>query len=229
MVPSKPNEPCRESFYIPTEILQRVASRSCDPWIPSSTIILSLSLSLLLLHFNVASRCLLSRVIPSYTKTDISRLITNISEAWKRRSLFIECPPGICVRTRTEKLIEPRRSNRPRGDSSQLTAHGWPIFFQPFQRWLLSESFSYVNRLFLYPSFGFQLDRACRPFRKVRKDRRTGLINLLLGGRVVRAGDVYLDRSNDQRSPALVNRRYKDVRNRAVRIITRNQAQSNAS
>ena len=91
---------------------------------------LSLSLSLTDTHRS-ATLCSIFRhelppslpracVISSYTKTDISRLITNISEAWKRRSLFIECPLGLCEPAdRTEPCIEAlRRSERVEQPSS---------------------------------------------------------------------------------------------------------------
>lgn len=65
-----------------------------------------------LLHFSSRTRPLPSPphqcVISSYTKTDISRLITNISEAWKRRSLFIECPPGDTRASRPIGTSNPR-------------------------------------------------------------------------------------------------------------------------
>lgn len=41
-----------------------------------------------------------SLVISPYPKIDISWLITSISEAWKRSSLFIARRPGTCERTR---------------------------------------------------------------------------------------------------------------------------------
>lgn len=49
----------------------------------------------LALHFCRRGRSL---VISPYPKIDISWLITSISEAWKRSSLFIARRPGICER-----------------------------------------------------------------------------------------------------------------------------------
>lgn len=51
----------------------------------------------LALHFCRRGRSL---VISPYPKIDISWLITSISEAWKRSSLFIARRPGICERRR---------------------------------------------------------------------------------------------------------------------------------
>lgn len=69
-----------------TELLYSVRPKSPGP-LPTTSDHLSAL-------FFVASVPSPRAVISSYTKTDISRLITNISEAWKRRSLFIGCPPG---------------------------------------------------------------------------------------------------------------------------------------